>query len=354
MSRSKQQQYGQFFTTNYKYVLQNLCIPDDIDTIVEPFCGNGDLIKFVSDPDRYTIEQYDIEPVGANIICQDTIQNPPVYANKFVLTNPPYLARNKSSVKALYDKYETNDLYKCFIKELIYQGCAGGILIVPLNFWSSIRKSDIDLREKFLERFHVMQLNIFEERVFEDTSYTVCSFQFVSMPAPTAPLPRELHATIYPSNLPIRTRLSAANQYMIGGEIYRLPRRNQYSITRLTSKTVDQPRTNILVKCIDDNADNQISLSLVADADVYIDNTPNLSARTYATLVISPPIPREQQQVVVDSFNQFLTVCRKKYNSLFLTNYRESKDIARKRISFELVYQIVEYILDGNDWRTAA
>ena len=31
----------------------------------------------------------------------------------------------------------------------------------------------------------------------------------------------------------------------------------------------------------------------------------------------------------------------------FMTNYRESKDIARKRISFDLVYSIVEYILEN-------
>ena len=38
---------------------------------------------------------------------------------------------------------------------------------------------------------------------------------------------------------------------------------------------------------------------------------------------------------------------RNKYNSLFLTNYRESKtNLARKRISFDLVYKIVEYVLD--------
>ena len=36
---------------------------------------------------------------------------------------------------------------------------------------------------------------------------------------------------------------------------------------------------------------------------------------------------------------------REKYHSLFLTNYRESKDIARKRISFDLVYQIVGHLL---------
>lgn len=346
MSKSKRQ-LGQYFTTNYKYVLQGFSIPETVDQLIEPFCGNGDLLNFVSAPENYTVEQYDIEPTRENIIQRDTIQNPPVYTNKFVITNPPYLARNKSDTKELYDKYNTNDLYKCFIKELIMQGCVGGILIIPLNFWSSIRKSDIDLRRQFLHRFRVVQLNIFEERVFEDTSYTVCSFQFE--PAdPNGELSR-ITTTIYPFNKQIDTVLSDANQYMIGGEIYQLPLRNQYKITRLTSKTVGIPRTNILVKCIDDNEDNQISLSIVSDNDIYIDNTPNLSARTYATLVIQPAISVERQKKLVHDFNTFLAAKREKYNSLFLTNYRESKDIARKRISFDLVYQIVEYILDGND-----
>lgn len=348
MSKSKRQ-LGQYFTTNYKYVLQGFSIPETVDQLIEPFCGNGDLLNFVSAPENYTIEQYDIEPTRENIIQRDTIQNPPEYTNKFVITNPPYLARNKSDTKELYDKYNTNDLYKCFIKELIAQGCVGGILIIPLNFWSSIRKSDIDLRRQFLHRFRVIQLNIFEERVFEDTSYTVCSFQFE--PAdPNGELSR-ITTTIYPFNKQIDTVLSDANQYMIGGEIYQLPLRNQYKITRLTSKTVGIPRTNILVKCIDDNEDNQISLSIVSDNDIYIDNTPNLSARTYATLVIQPAISVERQKKLVHDFNMFLAAKREKYNSLFLTNYRESKDIARKRISFDLVYQIVEFILDGNDIR---
>ena len=350
MSKIKsKRQLGQYFTTNYKYVLQGFSIPETVDHIIEPFCGNGDLLNFISAPDNYTIELYDIEPTRENIIQRDTIQNPPEYTNKFVITNPPYLARNKSDTKELYDRYNTNDLYKCFIKELIAQGCVGGILIIPLNFWSSIRKSDIDLRRQFLHRFRVIRLNIFEERVFEDTSYTVCSFQFE--PADPNGILSRITTTIYPFNKQIDTVLSDANQYMIGGEIYQLSLQNQYKISRLTSKTVGIPRTNILVKCIDDNVDNQISLSMVSDNDIYIDNTPNLSARTYATLVIQPAISVERQRKLVHDFNEFLTTKREKYNSLFLTNYRESKDIARKRISFDLVYQIVEYILDGNDIR---
>ena len=37
---------------------------------------------------------------------------------------------------------------------------------------------------------------------------------------------------------------------------------------------------------------------------------------------------------------------REKYQSLFLCNYRESKDIARKRISFDLIYDICGFILE--------
>ena len=79
---------GQFFTTNYKYILQNLNIPDDIENIIEPFTGNGDLLNFISNDKN--IECYDIEPKKDFIIKRDTILNPPDYKGKFILTNPPY------------------------------------------------------------------------------------------------------------------------------------------------------------------------------------------------------------------------------------------------------------------------
>ena len=169
--------YGQFFTTNYEYILQNTFIPNNVETIIEPFVGNGDLLKFVK-KDDYKIECYDIEPKMANTIKRDTILETPDYVNKFVLTNPPYLARNKCKNKTLFDKYGVNDLYKCFIKELITNKCLGGIVIIPLNFWCSIRKMDLELRRDFCNVYDILLMNIFEEKVFDDTTYTICSFQF--------------------------------------------------------------------------------------------------------------------------------------------------------------------------------
>ena len=47
---------GQFYTTNYDYILQNMRIPEGISAIIEPFAGNGDLLNFIKDEDK---DKYD-------------------------------------------------------------------------------------------------------------------------------------------------------------------------------------------------------------------------------------------------------------------------------------------------------
>ena len=350
INENKKKTLGQFYTTNYEYILQGLKIPDDIINIIEPFCGNGDLIKFIETYNiKYNIECYDIDPPKNEkykCIKQDTLKIPPNYNNKYLITNPPYLARNKCKDKILFDKYDVNDLYKCLIKEIITNTCLGGIIIIPLNFWSSIRTSDIKLRKMFLIKYNIILLNIFEERVFDDTSYTICSFQFEINNKITN---HKLNIIIYPSKNKITTELNDKNNYSIGGEIYNLKLNNKYKITRLTTKNKDKKNTNILVKCIDDNEHNKIGLYYVNDNNIYIDNTPKQTARTYATLIIEPKINDDKQKKLIIKFNNYLNEYRLKYNSLFLTNYRESKDISRKRISFDLVYSLTEYILDNFD-----
>lgn len=351
-NKSSKQKLGQFYTTNFEYILSGMNIPDDINHIIEPFAGNGDLLGFIKDKSKYKIDCYDIDPKQDYIIKRDTLNNPPSYTNAFTISNPPYLARNKSKDKAIFNKYDVNDLYKCDIKELITNKCLGGIRIIPLNFWSSIRKADIELRKAFLGVYDITRLNIFEEQVFDDTTYTTCAFQFTLKKEQTNnSLINSLLSNIwiYPSKTQINAILSDNNDWLVGGDIYKLKTQGKYTIARATSSNKDKLNTNILVKCIDDNAKNQLGLSIVSSDDLYIDETPNLSSRTYASLIITPSINDAKQKKLVEKFNSFLADNRKRYHSLFLTNYRESKDIARKRISFDLVYQIVEHILDSLD-----
>jgi hypothetical protein len=330
---------GQFFTTNYQYILQNMCVPEETKFICEPFTGNGDLLNFI-DCDKYYVDCYDIDPRHEFICKRDTLTDPPLYEGCFVITNPPYLARNKCKSKTLFDKYKVNDLYKCFISNLCDNKANGGILIVPLNFWCSIRDMDIQLRKLFLSVYNVLIVNVFEQQVFDDTTYTICAFQFELK---TNTQTCDILFDIYPSKRKLKLHLDTSNAFTIGHELYDLPKQKQYHITRMIKG--DTQTTNILVKCIDDNADNKIGLKIVGDNEIYIDNTPNKSSRTYATLSILPKIDIEKQKMLVDRFNEYLELMRDKYHSLFLTNYRESKNIARKRISFDLVYNIVGHLL---------
>lgn len=335
VSKTNKQKLGQFFTTNYKYILSNLSIPNNITKIIEPFCGNGDLLNFF-DKNKYKLECYDIEPKHKYIIKKDTIKTPPNYSNAFIITNPPYLSRNKSENKEMFDKNNVNDLYKCHIKDLLTNNPIGGIIIIPLNFFCSIRNMDIELRKKFLNTFIIKQLNIFEEQVFDDTTYTVCSFQYEYKPNSNQSIP----ITIYPSKKKLSFLLNEENNYTIGGEIYNIEDNEDYKITRLLEK--ETSNTNLVLKAIDDNENSKIKLEYVSDDKIYYGK---ISARTYATLTITPKISDEIQKKIANEFNEYLNEKRDEYNSLFLTNYRESKKIARKRISFDLAYKIVGMLL---------
>lgn len=345
---SLKKKYGQYYTTNYQKILKNIVIPDNITYIVEPFTGNGDLCHFIQEHhnyERFQLELYDIDPKYQDVINRDTLKNPVSYHNKYVITNPPFLARNKSVDKTIFNMYNTNDLYKCFIIQLINDQCLGGIIITPINFWSSIRKEDISLRKKFLDKYKVSILNIFEESMFDDTTYNICSFQFIKINNGLEFQFKQLTSddnfipiTIYPSNKQLVSYIGEKNMYTIGGEIYLLPVNTKYKINRLIIG--DVPNTNLVVKCIDSS--EKINMKFVDDKEIYYDETKNKSARTYLTLTIEPNIEKKDQEKLANNFNKFLNDMRDKYSSLFLSNYRDG---GRKRISFDLVYSITGYLL---------
>ncbi len=311
---------GQFFTTNYRHILQNLTIPQGV-RVVEPFCGAGDLLGWLG---RGADELYDIDPQEvAGCVQRDTLLDPPGYGGKWVLTNPPYLAKNKATDKRAMNLYKVDDLYKCFMETLCRDPPMGGVVIIPLNYWCSMRRSGSG---RFCEHFWVSHMNIFEEQVFDDTTYTVCAFRFEK----GATAGRPTAVSHFPGG---STTTQVLDGTPFGREIHSLPQNPDISITRLTPANADSPgRTHIHMKCFDD-----IHLWWDDTTD-HMDNTPNLTQRMYGTLVITPP-PRDQKKLV-ETFNSFLQAKREEHNSLFLTNYRERN---RKRISFSLLYTILNW-----------
>lgn len=342
MSTNKKNK-GQFYTVNSKYILDGLPSPPPGVPVIEPFAGKGDLI---SADDQATVEAYDIDPKKDFIKMRDTLLDPPIYTNKWIITNPPYLARNKCESKTVFDKYNTNDLYKCFITSLTQQNaCRGGIFIIPVGFFLSPRDIDVRCRNDFLSKYRLTKVKYFEEDVFPDTTTTVVAFSFEKSDIVLEE--QVVEWVCMPSGKKQDFTLSKKNDWIIGGEIYNLPIANpNIHIRRYVVGQTLKPGekiTGLTLTALDSGKeDGRICLEY---REGYVYPAKDTS-RSYATLCIQGiELNAEQQQKISHEFNRIIEEKRATTWSLFLPQFRESKEYARKRIPFELAYNIVLHII---------
>ena len=328
---TKVKELGQFYTTNSNYILSDMEI-DVNNNFIEPFVGNGDLTNWLNTKGVSDVETYDIDPKIECDEVRDTLLNPPDYTDKFIITNPPYLARNKSKDKTIFDKWDTNDLYKAFMLSFIKGNAKGGIIIIPLNFLCS---RDSNIRKEFFRKYKIDNINIFEERVFNDTDYTVCSFKFSRITK--FPNKTEFRAKLFPSQEYIDVKLSEKYGWLFGGEIFKKIN-SEYKIGRLLEG--QQQTTNLKLYAIDSGTMNG-RIRLEYDEKPFHGS---LWDRTCATISTDKKI--DDEKMIVKEFNKRLEDYREKYRSLFLNTYRNStKYYTRKRISFNLSYNIIKQIL---------
>ncbi len=338
---------GQFYTTNSSYILDGFPLPpEDIRCIIEPFAGRGDLIEWVEKSGCASIiEAYDIEPKSENIMKRDTLINPPDYNNAWVITNPPYLARNKSENKYIYELYDTNDLYKCFITSIVKQNnCRGGIFIIPAGFFFSPREIDVRCRDTFMKKYKITKIKYFEETVFDDTTTTIVAFSFEKSVVDLQE--QNVEWIMMPSNVKKEFNMNSLNDWIIGGDIYKLSVPENISVRRYVEGQKlreNEQQLNITLNALDSGTKcGRIGLTYKKD---YIYPAKECS-RTYATFRITGKILTENEQIqICKEFNDLLEKKRKDMWSLFLPQFRESKEYARKRIPFELAYRIFLHII---------
>lgn len=326
----KKKKFGQFYTKNSDYIVGNLLndLPKELN-IIEPFCGQGDLVF----KDR-KYELYDIDPKIQGCVQQDTLLNPPDYQGKLVITNPPFLNKNKSLDKIIYEKYSVDDLYKAAIKTLI--DCEGGILILPLNFLSD---EDNEIRDLFFSNYKIINLNIFEEKVFSDTTYIVCSFSFQKKKKET--ISDILNICFFPSMEKKEFKIEKKYGWKIGGEFLSLIN-NQVNIGITRVQIGQISNSQLYLRAIDSGSENGKIELMISDKVFYGKKTD----RTFASINLDREYSLEEQQKICLKFNSILNENRIKYNSLFLTNFRNaSKTYSRKRISFDFAYKLISYII---------
>lgn len=338
---------GQFYTTKSSYILDGLSLPpQDCKCVMEPFAGKGDLIEWLRQKEYSgPIVAYDIDPKCGGTTPQDTLLNPPDYTDSWILTNPPYLARNKCSDKTVYDKYKTNDLYKCFILSLTQQNnYRGGIMIIPAGFFFSPRPVDIYCRDQFMKKNKIIGVRYFEEQVFDDTPTTVVAIVFER--SMTELKVQDVEWERYPTKDKKVFRVSADSGWIIGGDIYTLPISPSISIRRSVEgqelKECEQ-QTYMTLRALDSGSQGgRLGMEYKKD---YIYPAKE-SSRTYATMrLLGKTLSETEQMTLCKAFNDFVEKKREETWSLFLPQYRESKEYARKRMPFQLAYRILLHLM---------
>lgn len=339
----------QFYTTSAEHILTDfdefidILLSSSSKIIVEPFCGKGDLLFWLKDKikqhsvnlDDFIIETYDLDPKLDFTIKQDTLESPPDYQDKFIITNPPYLASNKSENKLIYLKENLDDYYKIFIKHLTLNICNTGIIIIPFNFFLGQRTKDIELRNKFFSLYKILKVNVFEEKVFELTDYSICSILF------TRGETKDLEFNFYPEKKVMKFNLIEFNnifemfEYNTGIKVGRIVIDDREDETTKF--------TNLHLRAIDTGTmDGRICL--------YREETLNygkVSDRTFCQIKINfRKLSKDEEERIVLEFNKIVEEARNKYHSLFLINYRHSAVYQRKRIEFKMAYRIIGKIIE--------
>lgn len=315
------------YTTKAQEICANLVhyIPEDAK-LIEPFVGDGDLLSLFP---NHLWEKYDIEE-KQDSIQQDTLMNPPEYSGKWIITNPPYLAKNKATNKAVFNKYNVDDLYKATLISIL--DCSGGILIIPTNFLTDERTGAI--RSQFLNQFKILEMNIFTEPVFVTTTYSVCSFAFIRKPTATKEV-QEFPVNINPANSQVQIFIYPEYDYRLAGEFYNSLNNVENIFGRLVGSTSKDYITNIKLYALDTRSER-----------IRVEFEPNhyqgkSTDRTYATFTCKETLTEEQEKTLIEEFNKQLEEFREKYFDLSMTNYR---DYNRKRISFTFAYQLMSKI----------
>ena len=312
------------------------------DRILEPYAGELDLQQYVKQHfSKAHWELYDIQPSSSAIKQQDTIMNPPEVNGKWVMTNPPYLARNKAKDKAPFEKYKASDLYKIAVLHSI--GSKGGLFIIPANFFFDEQKRDI--ADKFLSRYRVMRLNIFTYPVFDNTSYSVCAFSFIDNGIPMEWQYMDVYIYRRNNENPIFRKLCIDRDtgWRIGGPQFRRYGKEKPLFSRVVgpaNKISKGVLTHMKLVAIDRRTE-PLHIEIEEPWDFIGKNTDRNA--TFLTVPSGHHLSLEEQCRLAQAFNKEIAGLREETGNLIFTNYRDND---RKRIGFSFVYRVLTYLYE--------
>jgi len=373
--------------------------------VVDPFCGEGHLLFYYLDlfsPAEqlrlveskqvlfYDLYEKNIDYVKSELshrynlssdllseICKvnDSLLNPPSDPNFFIITNPPYLAKNvcKKSYPEDFAKYfdsaKENDYFEIALK--LYSAYPG-VWIVPANLLSSDLM--LSLRKKLIN--HLSTIFIYQKKTFESTDISVCTFylnpkisenkkdinfindkksevSFVISESGNLVEEWDIIKSI-PNALNVSQGYQDAKIEQGENCVVLLDTEYKKKEFFISDSHLSLLKSNVLILRTTDTGTSGGELGLYTLEEIWGDDAKDalslvtkVSSRIYTPIFI-PEMSVEEQLSLAKKFNAKLSKLRKKYYSIFLTNYKNSSQgTQRKRISFKEAYSLINYI-NGN------
>ena len=331
-SQDDKQRQGQYFTTNAVTLLDGLEHRVRGATVCEPFAGGGDLVEWCRNNGAEDVKAFDIAPQNEATISNDSIHHPRYEGCHMVVTNPPYLSRNKNKEKQPYEQWGQSDLYKCHLASLVSSDLDNGILILPSNF---ISESNSKIRDLFFSRFKLDLVRYYRYPVFDDATTGICVIDF-SRWVPTASMWVNFE-THYRDKI-------AKNKYELRGEYGWLPGKTFFEHIYEDNDPLDLKilrqgeGTNIIISLLT-NGKYPMGAHYNEGETIYAPAKTFTTYQVKADVDITPP----QQREIVDTYNSVLGIFRSAYEEMFLANYMGAEQkIKSRRYSNLLLSRVIK------------
>lgn len=331
-SQSEKQSKGQYFTTNCDEILSGYESIVSSKSIIEPFAGGGDLTSWAERNGAVSVKEYDLEPCNSKTIQNDSIANPPDYSGRIVVTNPPYLSKNKfKGNKKVFERWDQNDLYKCHLASLS-NGCEEALVIIPSNF---LCESSPKARKILFENHYIESAKYWETPIFDDATTGICVLHLKKGKKPFQKFPM----IIFPGGDRITMILEEKYGFLHGKDFFEFINMSNGNLRVIkTDVGMNPPNTNLVVGLLDNGIWN--------NGVRYNDGEPIYcspkSFTTYQITLVGLEIGNSIQKDITNNFQLKFDKFRNQYKSMFLSNYMGPK---QKILSRSYVHKFLEVIM---------
>ena len=332
-------QHGQYFTKNNPFYLNSFkewfqLIPKK-EKLLEPFAGTNNLLKMINEIyGDFEFGSFDIDPPKENffkiskIIKQDTLKNMPE-GYDFIITNPPYLAKNSSTRKGFSwhkdNKYD--DLYKFCLEKMLDK----------YNFIAAIIPESFIVANIFQDRLYgVISLT---QEMFSDTDCPVGIALFVDRKT-------KKENKIFENDF----KIWQMEEYLgTKNELYERSQKSLLSTNR-TKVIFNDKNGKIGLLGVDNTKESTIKF---IRGEHINSNNIKMTSRAITRISIGYDLNNKDLDKIILKANQILSDYRKDTKDVFMTAFKGLRQDGkyRRRLDFATAEKILNKSLEDLDLR---